>query len=332
MGPKTKKRAKSESAAGPERSITLGSLSHVGMKRSGNEDSYCALVHPNTPRGTELLLAVADGMGGRQAGELASALATQGLVERLSRGSASHPAPTAALAREGLLKEAVREVNAEVLRAASKPSTRGMGTTLTAVLLAGSVLSIAHVGDSRAYLVRDGKLHQITQDHNWVAEEVARGALTPQQGREHPGRNVLTRALGTAPSVDVDSLSLKVNAGDVLMLCSDGLHSLVSDDEIVQVLVGAEPQQACQLLVERANELGGHDNITVVAARIDGLKSGNGVSSSELDLRQMATMELRSPRSPRHKIIRGARVLLFPLWLPLWVLAKLVRLALRRSS
>ena len=308
-----KKRAKPDGGAGPERSITLGSLSHVGMKRTGNEDSYCALVSPNTPPGTEMLLAVADGMGGRQAGELASALATRGLVERLSHGGASHPSPTEALFREGLLKEVVQAVNAEVLRAATKPATRGMGTTLTAVLLAGSVLSIAHVGDSRAYLLRDGELHQLTQDHNWAAEEVARGALTPRQAREHPGRNVLTRALGTAPSVYVDSASVEVRGGDVLMLCSDGLHSLVSDDEIAQTLVGEEPQQACQSLVERANARGGHDNITVVTARINGLKSGNGASGSELDLRQTATMALRPPPSSGRRIVRAARVVLFPL-------------------
>ena len=325
-----KKRAKPDAAAGPERSITLGSLSHVGMKRAGNEDSYCALVHPNTPTGTEMLLAVADGMGGRQAGEVASALATQGLVERLSRAAASHQTPTVALLPEGLLKEVVQEVNAEVLRAAARPNTRGMGTTLTAALLAGSVLSIAHVGDSRAYLLRDGKLHQITQDHNWVAEEVARGALTPQQARQHPGRNVLTRALGTVPSVDVDSVSVEVRGGDALLLCSDGLHSLVSDDEITETLAGEEPQQACQSLVERANALGGHDNITVVAARIDGLKSGNGASSSEMDLRQMTTMQLQSSPASGRRIVRAARVLLFPLWLPLWILAKLAGLLLRR--
>ena len=254
----------------------------------------------------------------------------RGLVERLSRAAASHQTPTVALLPEGLLKEVVQEVNAEVLRAAARPNTRGMGTTLTAALLAGSVLSIAHVGDSRAYLLRDGKLHQITQDHNWVAEEVARGALTPQQARQHPGRNVLTRALGTVPSVDVDSVSVEVRGGDALLLCSDGLHSLVSDDEITETLAGEEPQQACQSLVERANALGGHDNITVVAARIDGLKSGNGASSSEMDLRQMTTMQLQSSPASGRRIVRAARVLLFPLWLPLWILAKLAGLLLRR--
>ena len=253
-------------------SISLGALTHVGMKRSVNQDSYCALAGSDTPPGIDALLAVADGMGGHQAGDLASKIAIQGLVDDLLIGDEGDSAVPAAGRHDSRLQRVVHQVNAEVHRGASRLETRGMGSTLTAALLADSKAFIAHVGDSRAYLLRKGRLQQLTQDHSWVAEQVAKGVLTPEQAQEHPGRNVLTRALGGAPTVEVDTLAVQLEEGDTLLLCSDGLHSLVTDEEIRRVLTADDPQRACQTLVNLANALGGDDNIAVVIALVQHLK------------------------------------------------------------
>ena len=138
--------------------------------------------------------------------------------------------------RAGLLGEAMHALNREVFQAASKPETRGMGTTLTVAMVAGSSLAIGHVGDSRAYLLREDRLHQVSTDHNWAAEEIRRGHLDQDAARTHPGRNLLTRAIGTSPHVEVDVLALEVRKGDTVLLCSDGLHGLVPDEEICKVL------------------------------------------------------------------------------------------------
>ena len=210
-------------------SLTLGSLTHVGMKRAANEDSHCALVGINAPPGSDALLAVADGMGGHAAGEVASAMAIQGIRSRLSRdglGEAAQPGPAD---YERLMKQAVQDLNSEVRTAAEQPATLGMGTTLTAALILGPLVIISHVGDSRAYLFRSGRMQQLSRDHSWVAEEVARGAITESEAREHPRRNILTRALGVATDVEVDTSASELEEGDVLRLCSDGLHGLVGD-------------------------------------------------------------------------------------------------------
>ena len=216
--------------------LSLGSLTHVGMTRKSNQDAYCAILGPNAPPGTDALLAVADGMGGHQAGEVASAMAIQGLVRRLSPPEAGDVTPLPQVGRSSSLGNTLQQLNGEIFQAARKPQTQGMGTTLTAALLDGYSLSIAHVGDSRLYLLRNGEFQQFSQDHSWVAEEVARGALSPEAAQSHPRRNILTRAMGTTPVVQVDSFDVTLEEGDILLLCSDGLHSLVSDEEIAQVL------------------------------------------------------------------------------------------------
>ena len=189
--------------------LTLGSRSHVGMKRSTNQDAFCAMVGGNAPPGTDALLAVADGMGGHQAGEVASDMAIRGLVAKLSQsGAVSSTEDGYATA----LRRAFAEINSEIRAAATRPETRGMGTTLTAAVLAGDRLTVSHVGDSRAYLLRDGRLWQLTQDHSWVAEEVAKGRLTPQEAVEHPRRNILTQAMGIDSRVDPHSSTVPVLA------------------------------------------------------------------------------------------------------------------------
>lgn len=265
--------------------IVLGSMTHVGMTRSANQDAFCAILAPNAPPGTDALLAVADGMGGHQGGEVASAMAIQVLVRRLAPGESEAVAQATQEGRISIMEEVVRQVNAEVHQASKRPETKGMGTTLTAAILIGSSLIIGHVGDSRLYLIRNGQLRQLSPDHSWVAEEVARGAITPEEARVHPRRNIVTRAIGTAAKVDPFTAAVEVEEGDSLLLCSDGLHSLVSDDEIARTIASQSPQEASQSLVNRANELGGHDNITVIVARVERLTQGslNAAGRSGLD-------------------------------------------------
>ena len=318
--------------AGRERSaVTLGSLTHVGMKRAGNEDAYLALAGANAPASSDALMAVADGMGGHQAGEVASAMAIQGLVSRFTRDGrkeqpTGEPEPLAAR-----LQRAVQEINSDVFRGAARPESKGMGTTLTASLLAGSTLFISHVGDSRAYMLRKRKLIQLTQDHSWVAEEVARGALTPQQAEKHPARNVLTRALGMADAVQVDSVAVRVEEGDVLLYASDGLHGLVSDEEIGRVLSTEEPQQACRALVDRANSLGGHDNVTVVIARVDRVRQTGDTADSQQGLHQMTTMQVKGAKASGSLLKKSLLILLSPLWVPVWLVVKMLKFPFRRG-
>ena len=270
--------------------IILGSLTHIGMTRSANQDAFCAILAPNAPPGTDALLAVADGMGGHQGGEVASAMAIQGLVRRLTPGGSEAVAKATQERRISIVEEVVRQVNAEVHEAADRPETKGMGTTLTMGLLVGPSLIIGHVGDSRLYLIRKGRLRQLSPDHSWVAEEVARGAITPDEARVHPRRNIVTRAIGTAAKVDPFTTAIEVEEGDTLLLCSDGLHSLVSDDEIAGMIADQSPQEASQSLVNRANELGGHDNITVIVARVERLTRGTLLADGRTGLDNARTI------------------------------------------
>ena len=204
-----------------------------------------------------------------------------------------------------------------------------MGSTLTAAYLAGPILYIAHVGDSRAYLLRKRKLQQLTQDHSWVGQEVARGAMTADEARVHPRRNTITRSLGTVPQIQVDRIALELEEGDTLLFCSDGLYSLVPDEEIARILSEGAPQQASESLVERANALGGHDNVTVVVARIDHLKVDR---ASPADIHQRTTVELRPGFTMRRNIARTLLGGLWPLRLPAWVIIKLGRALWRLRS
>jgi PPM family protein phosphatase len=229
----------------------------VGRARSGNEDSYfCG----------RTVLAVADGLGGHQGGEVASAAAVEPLAALDGREFAD-PAEAAEA-----LTAAIREANAAILdRAAGDPGLWGMGTTVTAAALAGERhLQLAHVGDSRAYLLRDGSLEQLSTDHTVVAELVRRGRLTPAQAAIHPERSILTRAVGLDPRIPVDTPDpLELQDGDQVLLCSDGLTEPVDDDQIAQLLsAGPDGNAACQALIDAANAAGGPDNITVVLLRV----------------------------------------------------------------
>lgn len=228
-------------------------LTDTGRRRMQNEDAFVC----DPP-----LYAVADGMGGAQAGEIASRLAAAALEERV-----------AGLLGEAAVAELIREANDRIYRhALANPAAAGMGTTVTALLVdeATGTIAVGHVGDSRAYLVRDGALAQLTADHSLVAELVRSGRLTPQEAEQHPHRSVITRALGTEADVEVDTFSVAAEPGDIYLVCSDGLSSMIRDDEILSVVANADasPDGIAEGLVEAANRAGGEDNVTVVVFEI----------------------------------------------------------------
>ena len=227
-------------------------MTDVGLVRPGNEDAYAA----RPP-----LFAVADGLGGHQAGEVASNIAIETLEDLAPRD-----------ADVAALDAAVCAANAAVIAAARDGKGRiGMGTTLTAVVVDGLRLAVAHVGDSRAYLLHDDSLSRITQDHSMVADMIRQGTLTEEESRYHPNRSVITRALGTDPGVTPDAFELRAAVGDRLLLSTDGLHGQVSDVEIADILRSSgTPAEAARALVDAANTAGGGDNVTVVIVDIDG--------------------------------------------------------------
>jgi protein phosphatase len=224
----------------------------TGRQRRENEDSAFA----RAP-----LFVVADGMGGAQAGEVASRLAVEAFEAEL---------PEAGTPEERLADRA-QDANRRIYEISRTEHERaGMGTTLTAVYVDESRLSVAHVGDSRAYLFRKGELGRLTQDHTLVEELVKRGKLTEEQAAEHPQRSIITRALGVDPQVEVDTRTFSGHAGDVVMLCSDGLTSMISEPRIASVLKEeSDLERAAERLVADANDAGGRDNITVILFRLE---------------------------------------------------------------
>jgi serine/threonine protein phosphatase PrpC len=226
--------------------------SDTGRQRTANEDSY----HASAP-----LFVVADGMGGAQAGEVASKIAAEAFESAQRQGEAA----------EAFLRRIAESANDRIHGLAQKDSSRsGMGTTLTAALVDGDEVAIAHVGDSRAYVYRDGELRLLTTDHSLVEELRRQGRLTEEQAEDHPQRSIITRALGPEADVEVDTLSFSARPDDVFLLCSDGLTTMVKEEGIAATLAGAETlDQAVVELVRQANEAGGRDNITVVAFRIE---------------------------------------------------------------
>jgi protein phosphatase len=225
-------------------------LSDVGMKREGNEDSFVE----QPP-----LFAVADGMGGAQAGEVASGIVVETLADAAGRGEL----PAA-------LADAVQDANGRIhAMAKDDRALEGMGTTTTAGWVAGGVLKVAHVGDSRAYRLRGGRLEQLTEDHSLVAGLVRLGKLTPAEAEQHPQRSVILRAVGVEPSVEIDVTEHALDDGDVYLFASDGLTSMVRDEVIEEVLrMGGPLDEAAAMLVDLANASGGLDNITTVLVRI----------------------------------------------------------------
>jgi PPM family protein phosphatase len=271
------------SAAGGEIRVKLFARTDVGQIREHNEDNFLVadltrkargLLEANRslvvgPHGS--LFAVCDGMGGAAAGEIASQLAVDILYERMVEGLDGAPP----LTRDDLARRLVRAIEAAGLRifqeAKVDRTRRGMGTTVTAAALVDGYLFFAQVGDSRGYVLRQGELVQLTRDQSLVNQLIEAGQLTEEEAETFEHNNIILQALGTADTVQVDLTYCELQAGDVLMLCSDGLSGMVRFEEIREVMrTTPEPVDTCKLLIERANQAGGHDNVTVIVAVFDG--------------------------------------------------------------
>jgi serine/threonine protein phosphatase PrpC len=243
-------------------------LTHVGRQRQHNEDAF--LVEDEAK-----LFLVADGMGGHAAGEIASRIAVDSITEFIVHtkeddGTWPHAYDEHYRRSTNRLMAALRMANTRVLEAMRKDARlRGMGTTVVACMADEGTMSVAHVGDSRAYLIRDNEISRITNDHSWVFEQVQAGMLTESEAEKHPLRNVITRALGGALQVTPDASEVESRVGDVFLLCSDGLTGMVPENEILRVVTASngDLEKACQLLIDAANERGGLDNVTAVLVR-----------------------------------------------------------------
>jgi protein phosphatase len=258
-------------------------VTDTGRQRRANEDSLLA----RSP-----LFVVADGMGGAQAGEVASQIAVDSFQQGLEDGSQA----------EAELAELARAANARIHELShSNAEQAGMGTTLTAVYVGEDEVAIAHVGDSRAYCLRDGELLRLTDDHSLVDELLRQGRLTPEEAVEHPQRSVITRALGPEGTVEVDTRSYRARPGDVYLLCSDGLTTMLAEAQIQELLLANPPlRDAGEALIAAANEAGGRDNITVVLIRLEEVHAGAGHENEDATMVGVpAVSPPVSPRAPR---------------------------------
>ena len=255
-------------------------LTDIGRKRKHNEDSFVIDLG-------EGLFVVADGMGGHAAGEVAAKIAVdtieEFIIDTSQKMESTWPFQYNHQWRfnSNRLAVAVEKANERVISAVAKqPSLKGMGTTLVGGILNGAGMSLAHVGDSRAYRRRSGELRRLTDDHSWVHEQIVTGLLTEEEAKSHPLKNVVTRALGGGPTVLPELQEFDLQPGDQYLFCSDGLTTMLSDEEISEVLgAGGEPEAICRDLIERANEKGGLDNITTILVEV-GDRNGGPVSSN----------------------------------------------------
>ena len=227
-------------------------LTDVGRRRENNQDQL--LIDEQRE-----VYAIADGMGGHAAGEVASSIAIQALAETIKDASEEEA--------NQFLVDAFQEGNRRICESVlARGEWRGMGTTIVALVRRDDRVIIGHVGDSRSYVLRDGALVQLTDDHSWVAEQVRMGLLTNEEAHKHPMRNIVTRAMGNRLELEVDVSERPIHPGDVFLLCSDGLNSMLGDEQISEILSRHQddPVEACRALIDAANEHGGDDNITVI--------------------------------------------------------------------
>jgi protein phosphatase len=289
-------------------------VSHTGRKRRHNEDAYVC----DPP-----LFAIADGMGGARAGEVASSLAAAAVQADDAGGDGKERVAA-------LIQAANRSVYE---RSSNDAEVAGMGTTMTVALVEETGVTFGHVGDSRAYVLRDGALEQLTDDHSLVAELVRGGKLSAEEAVHHPQRSVITRALGTDPDVDVDTFTVEAHEGDIYVLCSDGLTDMIGDDEIGEVLGERRKSldDAAEELVRRANRAGGQDNITVIAFEVTEEPDEQTLERVVEQTQPMPAVEPETEPEPEPKTGRGARrfmpllLLLFAIAaaaIVLWVLAR----------
>ena len=254
-------------ALGGMMKVTVRAATDTGKARDHNEDCYAALGEKESPPGADALLVVADGMGGHAAGEVASKMTVEGIVQSLN-GQSEVVSKLEGNAFGAFLGKVLEEVNQDVWQAGQESEKLGMGTTCTLAAIRGGQLYLAHIGDSRAYLFRSGELHQVSKDHSWVEEAVDQGVITREQARIHPNRNVITRAIGLDPQPKIDTSAMALADGDLLLLCSDGLNSMIPDEDILQILKESATDTLCHDLIKAANAAGGNDNTTVVIALV----------------------------------------------------------------
>jgi protein phosphatase len=224
--------------------------------RSHNEDAVYAHEHPKRDI---KVFAVADGMGGHKAGEIASKMAINALSEFFTTDETDVSSE---------LRKIILSANQQIYKASSNPKYAGMGTTLTVAVLQKSKLYLCHVGDSRAYIIKNGTIMQLTEDHSLVANLVKLGQITPEEARVHPRRNIITRALGTQADVEVDTIQMHVKPNDIILLCTDGLTNYVEDAEILAIVAKYNISQVCDKLVNIVNIRNGSDNISIIAIQL----------------------------------------------------------------
>jgi protein phosphatase len=238
----------------------IAGKSDKGMLRSQNEDAYCII---NGSDGAPLLFAVADGMGGHLAGDIASQTAIAVIHESLEKKPLDTENGDAVSSR---LSELVNEANERIYgKSLTEPDCYGMGTTLVIAAETQGQLTIAHVGDSCAYYLRDGEMHKITTDHTYVEELIRIGSLTREEAARHPKRNIITKVVGCMGSVKEDIYRVELKDGDKVLLCTDGMSKMIPDSEIEETLKSAgSPDSICDALITKSNKMGGLDNITVI--------------------------------------------------------------------
>ena len=245
--------------------IELAALTDLGCQRENNEDRFSYWEPPSDEQFAVKgrLVSVADGMGVYEGGQEASRIAVEAVEEIYSRGAQQDP--------QSLLIEGFRSAHQKIQQYADlHPALQGMGTTCTSVALLGSRLYFAHIGDSRLYLVRNGSISRLTHDHSYVSRLVAHGVISSEEAETHPQRHILTAALGAGADLEPDfpQTPIDLRPGDALVLCTDGLWSLVHDEDIQEIVGGHAPEEACRKLVAKARSLGGPDNITLQVVRI----------------------------------------------------------------
>jgi serine/threonine protein phosphatase PrpC len=292
--------------------VTAHGVTDIGRKRKRNEDAY--VIAPELG-----LYAVADGMGGHNAGDVASQRAVEVVRARLGEQAevltafAEDPSPTRGAAASRLVEEAIQAACAEIHRMAQGDvRLRGMGTTFVCLVVAGERAVVAHVGDSRLYLHRKGSLHVLTEDHTLVAQQIRAGALDAEDAKNSPFKGVLTRALGQHESVQVDSLVVDLYPGDAFLLCSDGLHGYLADDELAERFSAGVSEELPASLVSVANERGGKDNITAVVVEADASAAVESGSLARIDvLRKIPLFEHLTYREA-NEVIAVAHTRTFP--------------------
>ena len=231
------------------------SKTDIGRKRKINQDCIfsCEVPLGNLPN----LFIVADGMGGHNAGDYASSYTVKAIEREVMINESTEPVK--------IIKEAIECANAEIFRKAeAEKDFQGMGTTAVVATIVDDIMYVANVGDSRLYVAGGSDLTQVTQDHSLIAEMVRLGELTPEEGRHHPDKNIITRAIGTSEEVRIDFFDMKLERGNQILMCSDGLTNMVGDDRIFEILRGRDTDDVAQTLVDEANLNGGRDNIAVI--------------------------------------------------------------------